>query len=274
MKILIIIFVLLSSLLYGQSYRLIYELKYKTDSLKNNYITQNMVLDINPNETKFYYEKLLKFDSLYKKGVNLSFSMPLQQIVKKEKGNYLHSNYYSLDGQYFQYTTKDKIKWTILDNTRFENNLTLQKAHTYFGGRHWEAWFSNENPLQEGPYKFSGLPGLIYEISDTNDNFIYRLISLTNQKEVYDTSNIVENCLGIKPITISEKQFQKILLDKYLNPFSEFENMREGSFRFQYGDRYITTKKELSEIKSSIQKNIRDNYNPIELDKSIKYLEK
>ena len=105
MKIFKFVLVLMSSLMFGQTYRLIYELKYKTDSLKDHYSSQNMVLDISEHETKFYYEKLLKFDSLSRKGINISFSMPLQQILKKAKGGKMYSNYYSVDGQYFQYNT-------------------------------------------------------------------------------------------------------------------------------------------------------------------------
>lgn len=57
---------------------------------------------------------------------------------------------------------------------KIENNNQLQKAKTFFGGRYWEAWFSNDTPLQEGPYKFKGLPGLIYEMRDSKNNFIYQ----------------------------------------------------------------------------------------------------
>lgn len=271
MKILKIILILLNSVLFGQSYRVIYELKFKTDSLKDHYSSQNMVLDIGQHETKFYYEKLLKLDSLSRKGINISFSMPLQQILKKVKEEKMYINYYSLDGQYFQYNTFDQVKWVVLEENKIENNIHLQKAKTFFGGRYWEAWFSIDTPLQEGPYKFRGLPGLIYEIRDSKNNFIYKLISLTKLTEEFSTNNIVESCLGIKPITVNEKQFKKILLEKYLNPFGQFDNINDGNFGLQYGDRYITSKKELSDIKSSFQKNVRDHYNPIELDKAIKY---
>ena len=51
--------------------------------MKDQYSSQNMVLDISEHETKFYYEKLLKFGS-FEKGIN-KFSMPLQQILKKQR---------------------------------------------------------------------------------------------------------------------------------------------------------------------------------------------
>ena len=39
-----------------------------------------------------------------------------------------------------------------------------QKAETFIFGRKWTAWFSPEIPIQDGPYKFRGLPGLIVKI--------------------------------------------------------------------------------------------------------------
>jgi len=32
--------------------------------------------------------------------------------------------------------------------------------------------------MMEGPYKFRGLPGLIYEVKDKKDNFTYELIEV------------------------------------------------------------------------------------------------
>jgi GLPGLI family protein len=48
----------------------------------------------------------------------------------------------------------------------------LQKA-TNFGGRLWIiAWFNLEIPINEGPYKFRGLSGLIFEIGDSQTQFM------------------------------------------------------------------------------------------------------
>jgi GLPGLI family protein len=49
-------------------------------------------------------------------------------------------------------------------------NWEAQKATTEFGGRKWTAWFCEEIPLSDGPYKFKGLPGLIVKISDADNS--------------------------------------------------------------------------------------------------------
>nr|WP_314495686.1 GLPGLI family protein [uncultured Chryseobacterium sp.] len=270
-KLISIILILFNAAISAQNYRVVYELNYKRDSLTENYDRQEMILDMSNKETKFYYSKLLMLDSLSKKGISLSVSFPLEQVLKRQRGSYINTNYYSVDEQYFQYNTTDTVKWIIDKDKKEIKNKILQKAKTTFGGRNWIAWFSGEDPIQEGPYKFSGLPGLIYEVFDTKNNFSYKLVSIKKQATGFDTKNIVETSLGVKPIIVSEKEFKKVLYNKYLNPFSEFENMDDGSFGFEYGDKHISTKRELLDLKASYQKNIRDKNNPVEIDKAPKY---
>ncbi len=54
-------------------------------------------------------------------------------------------------------------------------NYTLQKATTGFGGRNWTAWFCKDIPFNEGPFKFRGLPGLIFEIQDDKQKLYIHL---------------------------------------------------------------------------------------------------
>lgn len=43
-----------------------------------------------------------------------------------------------------------------------------QKATCDFAGRKWIAWFTTEIPIQDGPYKFYGLPCAYCEIRRPN----------------------------------------------------------------------------------------------------------
>ena len=40
-------------------------------------------------------------------------------------------------------------------------------------GRHWTAWFSPEIPIQDCPWKLSGLPGLILEASENSGQHVF-----------------------------------------------------------------------------------------------------
>ena len=48
-------------------------------------------------------------------------------------------------------------------------------------GRNYHAWFAPEIPLNEGPWKFNGLPGLILEVYDTQDHYHFTLIGMQQE---------------------------------------------------------------------------------------------
>jgi len=54
--------------------------------------------------------------------------------------------------------------WTMTDETKNENGLVLQKAVTFFRGRTYNAWFTEQLPGSFGPWKLGGLPGTILEL--------------------------------------------------------------------------------------------------------------
>ncbi len=72
----------------------------------------------------------------------------------------------------------DQLAWAILPTTATIAGYTCQRATTTYAGRHWEAWFTREVPIPEGPYKFYGLPGLIVKLADTGANYAYELARL------------------------------------------------------------------------------------------------
>lgn len=56
------------------------------------------------------------------------------------------------------------------------------KATTDFYGRHYTAWFAPDIPLQVGPYKFCGLPGLIMKVEDSEKYFSWTVFSIIQPK--------------------------------------------------------------------------------------------
>jgi len=74
-----------------------------------------------------------------------------------------------------KYTTSESLEhwsWQISDSTKTILNYECQMATTDYHGRKWAVWFTPEIPLQTGPWKLSGLPGLILEASA--DNGLYQ----------------------------------------------------------------------------------------------------
>jgi len=61
------------------------------------------------------------------------------------------------------------IVWQIGSDTATFGGLHCQKATTHFKGRDYTAWFCPDLPLQLGPWKLNGLPGVIVEAYDVKN---------------------------------------------------------------------------------------------------------
>jgi GLPGLI family protein len=91
----------------------------------------------------------------------------------------------------FIYKDEDKLVWNITGETEQINNYLCQKATTFFGGRKYTAWFTNKIPINDGPYKFKGLPGLIIKIYDSKKQYIFEFLRFekNNTKFSFDREN-------------------------------------------------------------------------------------
>ena len=64
-------------------------------------------------------------------------------------------------------------------------SFDCQKAECDFRGRRWEAWFTPEIPVSEGPWKLKGLPGLILYARDTTGQYSFEAVSVTDSPEPF-----------------------------------------------------------------------------------------
>jgi GLPGLI family protein len=88
-----------------------------------------------------------------------------------------------------------KQKWEIKDDTSTIANYLCQKAECFFRGRHFTAWFSVQIPINNGPWKFGGLPGLILKVSDDQNLYVFECVKIEtiNKKRVIKKFNDFEN---------------------------------------------------------------------------------
>lgn len=83
------------------------------------------------------------------------------------------------DMEQWQYSEDwEKPVWEIGDSTKVVLGYECVKATTNYRGRTWTAWFAPEVPVQEGPWKLCGLPGLILEAHDANSDYIFEATGL------------------------------------------------------------------------------------------------
>lgn len=80
--------------------------------------------------------------------------------------------------EYIYEETIPVLKWEILPDTDSVLGYGCIKASTEFRGRKFIAWFTPEIPIRSGPWKFSGLPGLILRVTDSENKFNWIAIGL------------------------------------------------------------------------------------------------
>ncbi len=80
-----------------------------------------------------------------------------------------------------------QMDWNISSETKKVLEYECSKATCQFRGRNYTAWFTPEIPLKVGPYKFTGLPGLILEISSDDGEYKFTATGLEkphNHKDI------------------------------------------------------------------------------------------
>ena len=66
-----------------------------------------------------------------------------------------------------------RLDWNINDSTRIILGYECIMATADYHGRKWIAWFAPEIPLQNGPWKLDGLPGLILEATAAGGQYSF-----------------------------------------------------------------------------------------------------
>ena len=102
-------------------------------------------------------------------------------------------------GNYYQCTEKIEVpNWQLTpDSTTTIIGYKCLLAKALFKGRTWYAWYSEDIPISEGPWKISGLPGLVLLAYDQNKQYIFNAIGMS-------TLN------GTEDITFTEKAREKV----------------------------------------------------------------
>lgn len=109
------------------------------------------------------------------------------------------------------------MQWSLTGEAEQVGDYQCQKAVTSFGGREWTAWFCPDIPVDGGPYKFRGLPGLILKVEDSEKHFSWTMTGIEKGSwPIYEKQYLFQEC--------SPKEAAKILKDMYLRPFVFLKN--------------------------------------------------
>lgn len=259
-----IVFLLAFGVVSAQNKSFVYQLKYKPNPAKDSAVQEKYILDIKDGKSLFRTVREKKSDSTFYSGRQFSFlstSLKDYNSVAKDLKARETKKYISNFQKVFSIKVDNDLEWNIEGETKEILGMKAQRATTIYGSRKWIAYFTTAIPLHEGPYVVAGLPGLIIEIYDTQNDFHFSLIQIkTSDGELYEKGNVL-------PITWS--QYEKLALDYYADPTRDLNGKNSGSgimitkWTDEKGNEITPNFKEMNLRE---QKALKENNNPIELD--------
>jgi GLPGLI family protein len=140
---------------------------------------------------------------------------------------------------------KANNQWKIENETKEISGYKCQKASVSAFGREFIAWFTTEIPIQDGPYKFWGLPGLIIDLYDKENifhfslikynskedsNFIFPKFKFSKLKEV-DKKTYIEAKLNYKTNLVDRARMNGIEIDE--NKAKEIRNRANNEIKIE-----------------------------------------
>jgi GLPGLI family protein len=87
--------------------------------------------------------------------------------------------------EYYYSENMAEQNWNLYEDTLTVAGYLCQKAACRFRGRDYTAWFTADIPVNNGPWKFGGLPGLILKVYDADKLYIFECAGIENHKIKY-----------------------------------------------------------------------------------------
>ena len=117
-------------------------------------------------------------------------------------------------------------EWEIMnDSTSTIHGYECIKATCSWRGRTWNVWFSPEIPIDNGPWKLCGLPGLILAAEDATGQHKFIAKAIENSER-----EIIPNPGNYTYEKISRKEMLKILRKYFEYPVEVFNADADGAF--------------------------------------------
>lgn len=76
-------------------------------------------------------------------------------------------------------------EYELVDKDTILLGYNCKMARAKLSGRKYILWYSPEIFINDGPYKFSGLPGLVLEVYDDKRQHIFKLVKLEIEEVIY-----------------------------------------------------------------------------------------
>lgn len=269
--------------LSAQSYKVIYEMTWKPTKEATEYNKELTALIIDSGKESYFmaYDKFRE-DSLAtqiiydyeRKQSNGPLGIPIpkntykyRSILVKNIVENVITQEEKLFAKRFAIKHQCKPEWTLKKEAVSDKILgySIKKATVRFGGRDWVAYYTPEIPIQDGPYKFFGLPGLILKIEDTGKNYAFEIKAI--EKGEYDISR---RSFGEKTVALTSQQWDVFWKKYKAQPSMILENLNTERTTYVYNGEDVSKKSVKDDFNQAEWKKIKHFENPIELKNSCK----
>ena len=218
-----------------------------------------MTLDIKRNEAKFYSS--LRHLGLKQSNDNMQVSGNTIVVntpppfgdkesecveINFEKKYYKVFDRISKIPHYYQDSLTSPA-WSLLPDTILVLNEICQKATAFYRGRYIIAWFAKNIPIQQGPWLYNSLPGLILKVEDTRNQFSFVCRELIAKPQTEPVFIEYENAEKIsKEIAVQRKRLYNV------DPLSSIEK--------EWGVTMTTPGMDMNKVRK------KRPYNPLDLN--------
>lgn len=210
-----------SQVILPSTYRVKYNLIYQPDSTNSKRVaSENFFLYLHTGESSMFgSEGRFKSDSvraLIKKGVlpenaqldgQNRFKTNFKYFVCKDYAKVETIVYESISTDRFTYAAPSTFNWKIMAEQDSVAGYFCTKATANHAGRDYEAWFTTDIPISDGPYIFRGLPGLIVKLYDSRNHYVFMLQSF---QEFKGERTLSPTYISATPIRIDQEKIISI----------------------------------------------------------------
>ena len=167
----------------------VYKFSYKTAPEQSEFESVDWIyLDMGNKVTKFYsrYGEIrdsIKNDA-FKNGLSAWEVLELIKGYPRSSNTPAYYQFYDekktrttieyMDG-YIGEEQMSMPDWTLHEDTATISGYLCKRATTHYRGRDWEVYYTSEIPLNRGPWKLWGLPGLITRATDADHYFLFEM---------------------------------------------------------------------------------------------------
>lgn len=176
--------------------------------------TKNSILLFTDKESLYEIDYM---GSLSENKPNDSFNIPSKENDFVYKDFISNVIFFTNNIEFKKFIIKEPLNfmsWDLTSNTKEILGYQCQDATTTYGGRFYIAYYTPEIPISNGPWRFSGLPGLILKVHSIDGVFELTATSLKITQEPIAIENPFQDKKYMtwkEFLTLYKKKYDEVL---------------------------------------------------------------